>query len=418
MDGIIGRIIETLKQALRKMCQYAVHRLSRFAYGEQELAPPDNFTNRTPLYMRNLMNSGELFMVSRPEEATAEVKYGLHTIEFNPESGFYWKGDLYDDDLPGTATVKQVLAGAHLKTAFVHVDHPDNPDQSGVRVYRVNWCETPPVQYVRQLHSGEKIIALGSGDPLYTALVSEEGMIYVYGYTVDLGDVNLWYEQDTPRGMGLTVKRANVLNYANILLEAVEDGQSKVWWFIRAGAPSLQYYHYEVPTAPTQEALGERHVLLEWHVGQSVGPSGISFGLWARLVVTGNDEWITMYYYPGTGRWEYRLVKFMDNTGKLHDRYYFPERSRDWNLRFRGNGYSRVLNMVSAEESGNLRVGFVELSLQPTGQSYFEVQSLSKEYDGDIRSVFWGLKNDIILVNPRFEVHSNGTLRFRSTRIP
>jgi hypothetical protein len=243
-------------------------------------------------------------------------------------------------------------------------------------------------------------------DPLFTTLVSEEGIIYVYR-NVDVNcDVELDRKFDLPRYRGITVKRAIVLSHCRILIEEEVDGQSRVFFFKCQGAGGA-YYIFGVPTAPTQNALGERYVELKWYVGQSG-----KYGLWASLVITGNDEWLRIYYYPGTGR-EYRLVKFMDTAGTLHDRYTFPEGVRDWDLRFSRNENDRVLNMLAANEFGVMHFSTVELTLGPSGQSYFQVKRRTiVGADGDVCCVFWALDYRDVFSNPRFEIHRDGRLRF------
>ncbi len=422
------------RRALRRSFLYLARNFFDLLWGGEHLNAPDTFVDRVPIYMRNILNTSEFLMISRPAPGSASNEYGFHIINYDLETGFEWNGDFYDAGLPATAHLKQVLAGPNAHLAFVRVERPDNPTESGVRVYRTSWCETPPVQFVRLLHSEESIVGMGN-DPAYTTLVSKDGVIYVYGPMCVNADVQLIRSSDEPQSYGITARCANPLSSGTILVDeeveesdepdtpwavdVVQPGEpsdSGVHLFTLAGPGSSTYHHYGVPTAPAEYGLGQRHVTLEWYVGQSTGSGGVSFGLWARLVITGDNKGVRMYYFPGTG-WEYRLVPFKSESSGYNYWYYeFPKPVRDWDIRLPGESFNGELHMVAAQNDGRLCLSTFSVNLDPLGvQTYFKVRHSEQEPNGDVRCVFWATDSRIMLVKPRIEVHSDGRVRLAAT---
>jgi hypothetical protein len=383
---------------------------------DKYLDPPLSAINRRPFYMRNILNRGELFIISKPSNEPSPIPkmdlYGFHHIIFDSNTGFQWKGDFYDPEFAPPSYVKDVVIG-HL--AFVLIEDLVDPSKSGVRVYRAH-CVNPPIRFVRLLHSGENIVAMGN-DPIFTTLISSEGMIYVYQkINVDY-DVELFHESDFLKNFGLTVRQAHIFSYSSMLVWGYRSGVSEVWWINRQGGLN-NFYHYGVPSAPTDDALGYKGATVEWYIGQGPPVGDTSYGLWAKIVITGTNEWIRLYYYPGTGA-EYRMLQASTHDG-LMDRFYFDYgtgevQARDWDVKLR-EVYSNTdidFHLLLTEETGRLLRLTIRVDLQHNRYRYFSGELLEGP-DQNVRSAFWakGWENDI--PNPRFQVHANGKLWFKA----
>lgn len=377
---------------------------------DKDLDPPISAINRKPFYIRNILNRGELFIISKTSNEPSPIPkidlYGFHHIIFDSNTGFHWKGDFYDPEFAPPSYVKDVVIG---NFAFVLVEDLIDPSKSGVRVYRAH-CVNPPIRFVRLLHSGENIVAMGN-DPIFTTLISSEGMIYVYqNINVDY-DVELFHESDFLKNFGLTVRQAHIFSYSSMLVWGYRSGVSEVWLINRQGGLS-NFYHYGIPSAPTNDALGYMGATIEWYIGQGPPVGDTSYGLWAKIVVTGTNEWIRLYYHPGTGT-EYRVLEASTDEGLL-DRFSFEVRARDWDVKLR-EVYSNTIDfdLLLTEETGRLLRLTIRVDLQHNRYRSFSTKLLEGT-DQNVRSAFWakGWENDI--PNPRFQVQANGKLWFKA----
>jgi hypothetical protein len=202
------------------------------------------------------------------------------------------------------------------------------------------------------------------------------------------------------------VKRAAVLSHKSFLVEVEEGGQSELWYI-----PDYSY-HYGVPSAPPSDALGDRREVLGWLVGISTGGGPVGYGLWARVVVTGNDRWIRLYYFPGTGS-QYRLLKYANPAGEVYTRYDFYGKARDWNLQLAGamDEPNDKLRLIVAHESGHVTLASVYLHIQPSGEGYFTVSSALDEGESEACCACWALGDYYFpLTNPRFLSYADGSL--------
>jgi hypothetical protein len=350
-------------------------------FSEKEIEPPDTLVNRVPFYLRRARDIPELFLVSKPMVADANTTYGFHIIRFDGVYGFFWFGDFYDEGLPSTAQVLQVVTG---RMAFVRVERSDNASESGVRLYRTDWLQTPPAEFVRLLHGGEKIVDMGGCGRFYTTLVSEDGMVYLYEYNEVDRDVRLVGQDDTIKSQGAIVLRANVVvSPTDILIETQKPNGSSELWHLRCFIPGSSS-NYPVIGRPAQDALGDRHVTLRWQGFPQKRPCD-----YTMLLVTGGSGWISMYSVI-TGY--FQLVKFKASDGTLHDRYNFPEPTFDWDVGFEAARYNGILKIIRATTEG-LRVDRFVLSLSASsrgGDGFFQFESSSLETtQEEMRCVFW-----------------------------
>jgi len=379
---------------------------------EHELDIPD--WRGTPIYMRNIKGTGELFVVSETG-TSSDRDYYLYTILFDHEKGFYDIGRTLDNDLGSARGILQVIALENKNLVFLLLDH-------GVQVYRTSHSNYPPeVNFVCVLHSGEDIRAIGN-DPSFTTLVSLKGDIYVYRYNDVTGDVELVPNSCDIKsrfGDGTSVEYANVLSGMDVLSNLlIYEARSGLFHLsLQSNGPKVSCKFYPVlPYDESNKYIGRMHVELKWNVGPGCVNGIIHHGEWASFVITGNSAWIKIYYFfPGI--WRYSLVKYKDSTGKLNDRYIFPM-SRDWDVKFKDNDYKGILYMIASLDSGKLLANTLDMTLNLDGESYFQVRSEYLDPKGDVSCVFWADDSTTSLINPRFEILSNGRLRFKGTTMP
>lgn len=335
--------------------------------------------------------------------------WGFHTILFNSEIGFNWNGDFYDVELPAeTVIIEQVLTNAFQMMSYVNVVFTEAPHLNGVRIYRMDWNRSPGVEFLNRLDIGGKIVDMGK-DGHSSLLFSDDGKVHIYLPAPLNPDLLLEFHYDLPTYLG-SVKRAVVLTRDIFLLEEGTDNESKLSMLL---ASSPGYQSYDVPSAPTIDALGDRHKCFCWYIERKS-----ECGLNAWLVVTGTDEWLRIYFHPGIGR-EFKLLKYKSPDGEFNDKYTFPNKTYDWDVQLKDDQGFASLYLIAADGPGGILLGTLDLMFDQPEQYYFKVRSHQSSAGQYISCIRWAgpLYPHTYLINPRFEISRDGILGYKASRM-
>ena len=143
------------------------------------------------------------------------------------------------------------------------------------------------------------------------------------------------HDTEILQGGNYNLVRAVVFSSRDVLLECSEREKGTVlMWackFPFITGSGVQYspftYYGQGISSPlgSTPLLGSRYRVFTWPVAGSA-----QFPNSARLVVTGADSFLRIYYYPGTGR-QWKLLKF-DNGTQLADFYLGPSALYPWDV--------------------------------------------------------------------------------------
>lgn len=361
----------------------------------RQLSPPASFVGRLPVFTRRVRDRSEMVLMSRPITPGANDTYAFHTIRFGGPYGFFWFGDYYDAGLQAANNVKQILAG---KLLFVNVDG------FNVRVYRTDWLQNPPVQYITTLNHPCQVVDMGTANSNLVTLVLEDGRIRHYTYVGEQDEPVLMSENDFIKQKGMRILSANVVTNQDILVETIDSQDKVALWHTSYQANLVGYYPLNCFSYPVigKAPVGKHHVTLKWYGYPHENPCDSSI-----VFITGDTTSITVFAVV-TGY--FQLVKFKAANGSLFDHFSFPQTTFDWDMGFEGQAYDGNLKLLRATTEG-LRVDTLKFQLSVTrdgGDGTFEVvSSVADDTLTEQRCAFW---DSCIPARGHFSVALNGGL--------